>query len=197
MDRDIRFFPTQGDFEAWLEENHAQEGGIWLRISKKGADQASVTYAEALDVALCFGWIDGQKASLDEKSWLQYFTRRKKKSLWSQINREHVGRLTAEGRMRPPGLAAVQAAQASGEWEAAYPPTSRREIPDDFRLALEGNPRAQEFFASLGSQNRFAFVFRIHSAKKPETRQKRIREFVLMLENHQVFFPPKAKNQDG
>jgi uncharacterized protein YdeI (YjbR/CyaY-like superfamily) len=184
-------FDQQSDFETWLETHHAQDTGIWILLAKKGTGRQSISYSEALDSALCFGWIDGQKASYDESSWLQYFSRRKRRSIWSQINRDNIQRLIETGRMRPAGLAAVDAAKDSGQWESAYQPTSSREIPEDLEKALNGNTKAREFFDSLGSQNRFAFVFRVSTAKKAETRKKRIEEYIRMMENGEVFYPKK------
>ena len=189
MDREIVFFPTSGDWEHWLEENHRKPTGVWVRLLKKGKETDSLTYAQALDCALCFGWIDGQKAKLDDDSWLQYFTRRKGRSLWSQVNKEHVARLEAEGRMRDPGREAIAEARRSGQWDAAYQPTRSREIPPELAAAFETHPRAQAFFETLNSQNRFAFVFRVQSAKKAETKEKRVREFIQMLEEGRVFYP--------
>lgn len=189
MDRVILSFEDSGDFEAWLKENHAQPTGIWLQIAKKGSGRSSITYAQALDVALCYGWIDGQKAKLDEGSWLQHFSRRKPKSLWSQVNQKNVERLTGEGRMQAPGVAAIEAAQQSGQWAAAYQPTRSREIPPELEQALSLSPQARAFFDTLGSQNRFAFVFRVSTAKKAETRAKRVQEFIRMMENGEVFYP--------
>jgi uncharacterized protein YdeI (YjbR/CyaY-like superfamily) len=189
LERTVLAFANPSEFETWLEENHEQASGVWLRLAKKGAGQASVTYAQALDAALCYGWIDGQKARLDEQAWLQYFARRKATSLWSQVNRGHIERLTVEGRMRPAGLAAVEAAKVSGQWQAAYQPTRSRELPPELEEALALSPRARAFFDTLTSQNRFAFVFRTATAKKPETRLRRVKEFIRMLENGEVFYP--------
>jgi len=191
LERDIIPFKESAEFEAWLEDHHSQDSGIWIQIAKKGSGEESITYAQALDCALCYGWIDGQKAKLDDKYWLQYFTKRKKNSIWSQINRENVKRLIDSGRMRPPGESAIEEAKRSGQWEAAYQSVKSREIPEDFAKALNLNTRAKEFFETLGSQNRLAFVFRITTAKRPETRQRRIGEFIRMLENGDVFHSGK------
>jgi uncharacterized protein YdeI (YjbR/CyaY-like superfamily) len=189
MDRETVFFPRVGDWEQWLEANHLRPTGVWVRLLKKGREPDSLTYAQALDVALCFGWIDGQKAKLDEESWLQYFTRRKKASLWSQVNREHVARLEAEGRMRDPGRQAIAEAKRSGQWEAAYQPTRSREVPPELEAAFRDHPSAKSFFETLNSQNRFASVFRIQSAKKSETKERRVKEFIQMMEEGRVFYP--------
>lgn len=191
MERKILSFENSADFESWLEVHHNDDTGIWILIAKKGIDQQSISYAEALDCALCYGWIDGQKAKHDEYFWLQYFTKRKKKSIWSQINRENVGRLIELGRMRAPGELAVNEAKKSELWDSAYQPVKSRTIPEDLEKALSTNKKANDFFDSLGSQNRFAFVFRLSTAKKAETRQKRLSEYIRMLENGEVFHPKK------
>jgi uncharacterized protein YdeI (YjbR/CyaY-like superfamily) len=191
MDRVIVAFENAPQFEAWLEENHTQPTGIWLLIAKKASGRPSITYAQALECALCYGWIDGQKAKHDEGSWLQHFSRRKKDSIWSQVNQTNVARLIAEGRMQAQGLAAIEEAKQSGQWAAAYQPTKSREIPADLEVALAQSPKARAFFDTLGSQNRYAFVFRVSTAKRPETRAKRIVEFVQMMENGEVFYPKK------
>ncbi len=197
MERKIILFEKTADLETWLEKNHTQITGIWIRIAKKGSGLRSVTYAEALDCALCWGWIDGQKAKHDENSWVQYFVRRKKNSIWSQVNQKNVERLTAEGRMQAPGAEAIEEAKRSGQWEAAYQPTSSREVPEDLEKALNENKKAKDFFESLGSQNRFAFIFRLTTAKKAETRLKRLNEFLGMLERGEVFYPKRASKPEG
>lgn len=156
-----------------------------MRIYKKGANRPTVTYAEALDVALCYGWIDGQKKRGDEASWLQKFTRRGPRSIWSQINVGHVERLAREGRMKPPGLAAVEAAKGDGRWERAYSSSKTAEFPAEFLQALEQSPKAAAFFNTLNKANRYAFCFRLQTIKKPETRAKRVKEFVIMLEREE------------
>jgi len=189
MDKEILAFTTPAEFETWLSAHHGLSAGVWLVISKKSSGRISITYAEALDRALCYGWIDGQKTKHDEGSWLQYFTRRKKTSLWSQVNKENVARLVLENRMREPGLAAIEEAKKSGQWDAAYQPTRSREIPPELEQALLASPKAQQFFDTLNSQNRFAFVFRVLTAKKPETKIKRVQEFIRMMEAGEVFYP--------
>jgi uncharacterized protein YdeI (YjbR/CyaY-like superfamily) len=193
MERTIVAFETIVDFENWLKINHTQNFGVWIKIAKKESGKNSITYAEALDCALCFGWIDGQKSKLDDKYWLQYFTKRKKNSIWSQINREKIGRLIESGKMQKPGEIAIEDAKNSGQWDSAYQSMKNRSIPEDFEKALNGNKKAKDFFESLGSQNRFAFVFRISTAKKHETRQNRINESISMLEKGEVFYPKKDK----
>lgn len=182
-------FVTQQAWEAWLEEHHAESRGAWLKLAKKDATIASVSYAEALESALCFGWIDGQKASHDGLYWLQKFTPRGPKSIWSKVNCEKATALTFAGRMRSAGIGQVELAKADGRWEAAYDPQSKIAIPDDFQRELDANPQAKAFFQTLNSANRYAFLFRIQTAKKPETRTARIKTFINMLINQQKFHP--------
>lgn len=185
----IILFESQQDWEAWLADHHADPSGVWLKLAKKGASITSLSYAEALEGALCYGWIDGQKASFDSECWLQKFTPRRAKSIWSQINREKVSALIEAGRMQPAGLRQVELAQADGRWEAAYAPQSSREIPEDFQRELDKNPAAQAFFETLNSQNRFAIIFRIQNAKRAETRAERIQKFIVMLANNEKIHP--------
>lgn len=177
----IALFATPADLETWLEA-HGDAPGIWLKIAKKGSGVRSVSYAEALEVALCWGWIDSQKRGLDEKHFLQRFTPRRPRGRWSRINREKAEGLIASGRMRPEGLAEVEAAKADGRWEAAYEGQRTAEVPDDLRRELERNAAARDFFAGLDSANRYAIVYRLGEAKKAETRERRLRKFVSMLE---------------
>lgn len=181
-DLPILLFATPPDLEAWLEENHAQPGGFWLKVAKKGSGEQSVTYAEALELALCFGWIDSQKRGFDEKFFLQRFTPRRPRGRWSRINRDKAEELLAAGSVRQPGMAEIEAAKADGRWEAAYEGARTATVPDDLRRELDANPAAAEFFAALGSSNRYAIVYRLNDAKKPETRERRLRKFVAMLE---------------
>jgi uncharacterized protein YdeI (YjbR/CyaY-like superfamily) len=185
----IMSFETQQDWEAWLEENHAETKGIWLKIAKKEARTPSVSYAEALDSALCYGWIDGQKAAFDDKYWLQKFTPRTAKSIWSKVNCGKAEALIAEGRMQPAGLRQVELAKSDGRWERAYESQSKITIPPDFQRELDKNPKAKDFFSTLDSANRYAFLFRIHAAKKPETRSAKIQKFVEMLNQQQKLHP--------
>jgi uncharacterized protein YdeI (YjbR/CyaY-like superfamily) len=182
-------FASRDEWERWLEENHATSPGVWLKISKKGTTAASVTYPEALEAALCYGWIDGQKASLNEENWLQRFTQRRPGSKWSKINRDKAEELIVQGRMKPAGLQEVERARADGRWEAAYAGQRSITIPDDLRLALAENQPAQEFFTTLDSRNRYAILYRIQDAKKPETRSRRIATFVAMLSEHKKIYP--------
>jgi uncharacterized protein YdeI (YjbR/CyaY-like superfamily) len=173
----------------WLASHHASSRGIWLKIAKKGSKASSVSYADALEAAIAWGWIDGQKGKLDESWWLQRFTRRGPKSIWSKVNREKALALIAAGEMRPPGLAEVERAKRDGRWEAAYDSQSRATVPVDLANALAANPRAARFFEGLESHNRYAVVFRIQTAKKPETRAARIEKFVGMLSRHEKLHP--------
>ncbi|MFC4810249.1 YdeI/OmpD-associated family protein [Paenibacillus sp. GCM10023250] len=193
MDEHSKELPVLGfadaeAFEAWLSEHHASSPGIWLLIGKKGSDEASVTYGEALEVALCFGWIDSRKEKRDASHWLQRFTPRGPRSIWSKVNKEKAERLIAEGRMQPAGLRSIEAAKRGGEWDKAYASQSNAEVPGDFAEALARNPKAQAFFDALDRQNRYAMTFRIHGAKKPETRAKRIAQFVEMLEKGEKIY---------
>jgi uncharacterized protein YdeI (YjbR/CyaY-like superfamily) len=181
-DLPVLLFAAKGEFEAWLEENHADSGGLWLKIAKKGSGVESVDYAEALELALCFGWIDSQKRGFDESFFLQRFTPRRPGGKWSQINRAKAEELIAAGTMRPAGLAEVEAARADGRWDAAYAGQRTAKVPDDLKQELDRNETAREFFATLDSANRYAILYRLQEAKKPETREKRLRKFIAMLE---------------
>ena len=172
---------TAAEFEAWLEHEGASSPGIWLRFSKKGSGVPSVTYDEALEAALCFGWIDGQGAPLDERFWLVRFTPRGRRSKWSERNRDLAGGLVAAGRMRAAGAAEIERAKADGRWEAAYPGQRSATVPDDLRAALDANPAAAAFFEGLDRGNRYAILYRVHDAKRPATRAARIERFVAML----------------
>jgi uncharacterized protein YdeI (YjbR/CyaY-like superfamily) len=185
----IKLFEDQAAWAAWLEQNHADAPGLWLQHAKKAADLTSVSYAEALDVALCYGWIDGQKKSYDDSSWLQKWTPRGAKSIWSKINREKALKLIERGDMQPAGLIQVERAKQDGRWEAAYDSHSTATVPDDLQAALDSNAEAGAFFATLNSTNRYAILFRIQTAKKAETRAKRIQEFIAMLERHEKLYP--------
>jgi uncharacterized protein YdeI (YjbR/CyaY-like superfamily) len=174
-------FASPAAFEAWLEANHASSDGIWLRFAKKGTSVQTVVYAEALEVALCFGWIDGQVKKIDETYYKQRWTPRRERSKWSKINCGHAERLIAGGAMRPAGLAEVERAKQDGRWDAAYEPASAATVPDDLQQELDKDPQAAEFFAGLSKQNRYAITYRLQDAKKPETRQKRLAQFMDML----------------
>ena len=181
-------FKTQRAFGAWLKKNHAASSGLWLKIAKAGA-YPSITYAEALEEALCYGWIDGQKKSFDAEWWLQKFTPRGPRSIWSQINRDKVLALIAAGRVQPAGLAAIEAAKKNGRWDAAYAGQRTAELPADFQAELDRRPQAKAFYATLNSANRFAIMFRLQSAKKPETRARRMQQFLEMLEKGEKLYP--------
>ena len=176
-------FATQSEWEAWLEGHGGTSPGVWLRLARKSAEQPTVTYAQALETALCHGWIDGQKQSEDQHYWLQRFTPRTARSIWSKINKEKAEALIAAERMRPAGLAAVERAKLNGRWDAAYASASTSTVPDDLQHALDANPNAKAFFATLNSQNRYAILFRIQNVKKAETRARKIAQFIEMLSN--------------
>ncbi|ACU61709.1 YdeI/OmpD-associated family protein [Chitinophaga pinensis] len=180
-------FKTAKAFETWLVKNHDNSHGIWLKIFKKDSGMDTVSYAEALDVALCYGWIDGQKKAHDEQAWLQKFCPRRAKSIWSKINTGHVERLINEGRMRPAGLKAVEKAKADGSWEKAYDSPSKIVMPEDFLKELSKNKKAEAFFKSLNKTNVFSIGFRLQTAKKQETREKRMKEIIEMLAKGEKF----------
>jgi uncharacterized protein YdeI (YjbR/CyaY-like superfamily) len=177
----IMAFPSRDAWAAWLDEYHTDSTGTWLALLKKGAGEGGVSYSDAVEVALCYGWIDGQAGKLNDRFWLQRFTPRRAKSIWSRVNRDRALALMARGEMQPAGLREVERAQADGRWQAAYEPPSTMEVPDDLRQALAANPAAAEAFAALNRTNRYSILHRIHAAKKPETRTRRIETFVAML----------------
>jgi uncharacterized protein YdeI (YjbR/CyaY-like superfamily) len=192
--RKIKSFRTGAAFESWMRKNHARSDEVWLRIYKKDSGMASVTIAEALDVVLCWGWIDGIRKSVDERSYLQRYTPRRAKSIWSQVNREHIARLTKAGRMTPHGQRQVEAAKADGRWDAAYAPMRsalQENFPDDLRKAIEASPRARKTFRSLGRQNRYALAFRTTNMKTPAGRAKKIAALVDMLERGERPYPER------
>lgn len=183
----ILTFKSPPAFRNWLQKNHAASNGIWLRVFKKDSDEKSITYGEALDQALCYGWIDGQKKAHEDRSWLQKFTPRRPRSGWSKINVQHAERLIKSGEMTPPGLAAVEAAKADGRWEAAYDSFRNAAVPDDFLKELAGNEEASVFFETLNRTNRYSITYRLQTAKKPETRKKRIQAIIEMLARGEKF----------
>jgi uncharacterized protein YdeI (YjbR/CyaY-like superfamily) len=185
----VKPFRSQDEWERWLRSNHKTSPGVWLKIAKKASGIKSVNHAEALEVAICHGWIDGQRRSLDERFFLQKFTPRGPRSTWSRVNREKALDLIARGRMQPAGLKEVERAEADGRWESAYEPQSSATVPDDLQRQLDANPRAAEFFSSLDSRNRYAILYRLQSAKRPETRARRLAQFVAMLEGHRKLYP--------
>ncbi|MCE9611128.1 MAG: YdeI/OmpD-associated family protein [Chthoniobacter sp.] len=174
-------FANAAAFRRWLKTNHAKHQGIWMQLAKKDSGIASITYAEALDEALCYGWIDGQKKSFDAQYWLQKFTKRGPRSVWSRINIGHIERLTNESRMQPAGQTAVDAAKADGRWAQAYHSSSTHELPEDFLAAVRKHAKAKAFFATLNNANRYAIYFRLTTAKKPETRARRFAQLLEML----------------
>ena len=182
-------FKTSADFRHWLEKKHTESGGIWLRIFKKDSHEISLTYAEALDQALCYGWIDGQKKPFDKLSWLQRFTPRRPKSGWSKINTQHVERLIKAGTMTPAGMEAVEAAKADGRWETAYTSSRSAAPPEDFLKELSKNKKAEAFFKALNKANVYSIVYRLETAKKPETREKRMKTILAMLEQGKALHP--------
>jgi uncharacterized protein YdeI (YjbR/CyaY-like superfamily) len=195
MDREpaapVRLFRTQEAWAAWLEKNHRKSGGLWLRLAKKDSGLRSVSYAEALEVALCYGWIDGQKKGESEKAWLQRFLPRSAKSIWSKINRDKALALIADGRMTAAGLEAVEIARKNGRWESAYASQKNAEVPEDLQVALDANPTARDFFQSLDGANRYAVLFRIQTVKRAETRSAKVRQFVEMLARHERIHEPR------
>jgi uncharacterized protein YdeI (YjbR/CyaY-like superfamily) len=182
-------FIDQHEWEDWLTQNGATSTGVWLRLAKKGAPQATLSYKQAVESALCHGWIDGHKRTESEDYWLQRFTRRSAKSIWSQLNKGRAEALIAAGRMLPSGMREIEKAKEDGRWEAAYTSPSNSVVPDDLQAALDTNPKARAFFATLNSRNRYAILFRIQNAKKPATRARKIEEFVGMLNRGETIHP--------
>jgi uncharacterized protein YdeI (YjbR/CyaY-like superfamily) len=178
----IRSFKNAEAWESWLEENQTATDGLWMRIAKKASGVRSITYPEAVEVALCYGWIDGQKKPESETTWLQRFVPRRPRSLWSKINREKALALIASGKMRPAGLKEIDRARTDGRWEAAYNSPKDAPIHPDFQNALNENPRAKAFFSTVNAANRYAIIWRLHTAKKAETRERLTRKFIEMLE---------------
>ncbi len=182
-------FERQRDWATWLKDNHNTSPGVWLQLAKKDAGVQSVSYDEAIEVALCFGWIDGQKKAHSDQYWLQKFTPRSAKSVWSKINKEKAFTLIKAGKMKPAGLKEIERAKLDGRWNAAYDSASKSSVPSDFQLALDDNARAKNFFGTLDSRNRYAVLFRIQTAKNPEARAKKIAQFVQMLARHKKVYP--------
>ena len=188
-------FKSAKAFEAWLKKNHATSDGLWLKIAKRGSNEPSVTYPEAVEIALCWGWIDGQKKSLDDRHYLQRFTPRRARSVWSKINVEKVQALIDAGRMQAPGQAQIEAAKADGRWARAYDGARTSTVPEDLQAALEAEPAAKTFFASINASNRYAILWRIQTAARAETRARRIAQLVGMLARGETIhlFKPRAK----
>lgn len=191
----IRPFATQSAWAQWLEKNHRNSRGLWLRLAKKESGFQSITYAEALEVALCYGWIDGQKRGESQQAWLQRFLPRSAKSIWSKINRDKALGLIACGSIKDAGLEAVEAAKKDGRWQAAYDSPKGANVPEDFQTALNASKKAQKCFDNLDRANRYAVLFRIQTAKKAETRARKIREFVEMLERNETIHQPRKARQ--
>ncbi len=187
FDLPVKAFKTQKDWEKWLAKNHSKPDGIWLRFYKKASGVKTIVYAEALDAALCYGWIDGQSNRYDEKSYVQRFTPRRKRSVWSKTNIAHTARLKKLGRMKPAGLAAIAEAKKNGRWANAYHPQSRATLPEDFLEALGKKKKAKKFFESLNKVNKYAIYYRLNATQKPETREKKIKNIIVMLKNGQKF----------
>lgn len=186
-------FASARALHEWLERHHSSATGVWLKLAKKGAGVASVTYAEAIEVALAWGWIDGQKRSHDERHWLQKLTPRTARSLWSKINRDKASALIAAGKMQPPGLAEVERARRDGRWDGAYDGARTATVPDDLVAALDRNARAKKRFATLDAANRYAILWRVQTAKRPETRARRVAELVAMLARGELLHPERRK----
>lgn len=195
----IRLFASQPAWASWLEKNHRKSSGLWLRLAKKDSRLRSVTYAEAVEIALCYGWIDGQKRGESEQAWLQRFLPRAPRSIWSKINRDKALALIACGKMQAAGHEAIEAAKKNGTWDGAYDSPKSAKVPEDFQVALNDHPRGREFFEQLDGANRYAVLFRIQTVKKAETRARKIREFIGMLERceriHEA--PRKARPKSG
>ena len=186
-DSPTRLFSSKEDWAAWLDRNHGVSTGLWLRIAKKGSNVQSVTYKDALDVALCYGWIDGQKKPESEETWLQRFVPRSPRSLWSKTNREKALALIATGEMKPAGWAAIEKAKQAGRWDTAYDSSSSAAVPGDVQAALDANPKARAFFETLDKRNRYAILWRIQTVRKAETREQKIVHFIGMLERNEKF----------
>ncbi len=192
------WFKNAKAFETWLKQHHATSPGLWLKIAKRGANEPSVPYPEAVEIALCWGWIDGQKKGLDEQYFLQRFTPRRARSVWSKINVNKVAALIKEGRMQAPGLAQVEAAKADGRWAKAYDGARTSVVPEDLIAALDAEPKAKAFFSTINAANRYAILWRIQTAVKAETRARRIAQLVEMLARGETvhIFKPKVKAED-
>lgn len=180
-------FKSEKEWERWLDKNHSKSTGIWMKIAKKETGIKSIYYPEALDIALCYGWIDGQKKAFDDTYWLQKFTHRLPKSKWSKKNCNRAEELIKLGKMKPEGQKEIDLAKKDGRWEAAYESQGNSKIPGDFQKKMDENPGTMEFFNSLNSANRYAFLYRIHDAKRPETRMQRINMFIDMLKEKKKF----------
>ena len=198
-DPPIKTFASQETWGRWLDRNHGNDEGVWLKFAKKGSGKRTVSYLEAVEVALCYGWIDGQTKSLDDDYYLQRFTPRRARSKWSKINRDKATALIEQGRMRPAGLAEIERAKADGRWEAAYDSPSKIQPTPELLAALEASPKAKELFEQLDAQNRYAILYRVSDAKRPETRTRRIEKFVSMLSRGETPYPipPSRRTRSG
>jgi uncharacterized protein YdeI (YjbR/CyaY-like superfamily) len=190
-------FSCAREWEDWLERNHASCAGVWIEIAKQGTGIESVRYPEVLDSAICFGWIDARRGALDERRFLQRFTPRRSRSRWSRVNRDKAEALIAASRMRPAGLAEVEAARGDGRWQAAYESQARAAVPDDLAAALADSPRASAAFAALSSQNRYSILYRLDEARRPETRRRRLEKFLAMLEAGETIHPQRRPTGDS
>jgi len=197
LDLPMKLFKTPAAWEKWLASNHTKSAGIWMQIAKKDSGLSSANYQEALDVALCYGWIDGQKRPFDNRTWLQRFTPRGPRSIWSKINTGKAESLIKSGRMQAAGLAAIEVAKASGRWESAYQSWGNADIPEELQAALDARPNAKAFFETLRGANRYAVIFRVQTAKKPETRARRVAEYVAMLERNETIHGPSKTKRKG
>lgn len=184
----ILFFKTQKEWEEWLEKNHDKVDGIWIQLYKKASGVESLTYDQALDEALCYGWIDGMVKKYDEKSFIQRFTPRRARSIWSHRNTQNIERLTKLGKMKPRGIAEVERAKADGRWEKAYASPANTKVPEDFIKEIKKNKKAYEFFQTLNKSNLFAIAYQLQDAKKPETRERRMKKFINMCEKGEKLY---------
>ena len=185
----VKSFRSAEAFEAWLAKNHKKADGLWLKIAKAKSGIKSIAFPDALDIALCYGWIDGLRRGLDDDYYVQKFTPRRAKSIWSVINKNKVAQLSKAGRMKEAGLAAIEEAKKNGQWNKAYHSQANITVPEELQKALDKNKNAKQFFERLSSRNRYALLFRIHQAKREETKMKKIAEFIKMLESNKTIYP--------
>jgi uncharacterized protein YdeI (YjbR/CyaY-like superfamily) len=185
----VKSFKSAADFEKWLDKNHKKADGLWMKIAKANTGIKSIAFPDALDIALCYGWIDGMRRGLDDEYYMQKFTPRRGKSVWSVINKDKVAQLIKQGRMKEAGLDAIERAKKNGQWDRAYLSPANAEVPEDLQEALNSNKKAKAFFAKLSSQNRFAILYRLHHVKREETKKKKIHEYIKMLEQGRTIYP--------
>lgn len=188
-DYPVKSFKSASAFEEWLDKNHKKADGLWMKIAKANTGIKSIAFPDAIDIALCYGWIDGLRRALDEEYYIQKFTPRRGKSVWSVINKNKVAQLIQEGRMKEAGLAAIDDAKKNGQWDKAYHSPANAQVPEDFQKALDKNKKAKAFFAKLSSQNRFAIIYRLHQVKREETKKKKTEEYISMLEKGKTIYP--------